>query len=64
MLENDGMETAKAEVTSIWRQNNIANSTWKTHRYFVGEDVSIEFDVLSLVSSPRVSTTSSSQKYP
>ena len=64
MLENDGMETAKAGVTSIWRQNDIENFTRKNHRYFVGEDVPIEFDVLSLVSSPRVSTTSSSQKYP
>ena len=35
MLENDRMETASTEVTSIWRRNDIEKSTWRTHRYFV-----------------------------
>ena len=35
MLENDRMETASTEVTSIWRRNDIEKSTWRIHRYFV-----------------------------
>ena len=35
MLENDRMETANIEVTSIQRQNDKEKSTWRTHRYFV-----------------------------
>ena len=35
MLENDIVETASTEVTSILRRNDIEKSTWKTHQYFV-----------------------------
>ena len=35
MLGNDTMETASTEVTSIRRRNDIKNSTWRTHQYFV-----------------------------
>ena len=35
MLENDRMETASTEVTSIRRRNDIEKSTWRTHQYFV-----------------------------
>ena len=45
MLENDGMETASTEVTSIWRRNNIEKSTWKTHRYFVDFESRIHVEI-------------------
>ena len=35
MLENDAMETASTEVTSIRRRNDIEKSTWRSNRYFV-----------------------------
>ena len=28
-------QTTSLEVTSIWYRNNIQNSTWRTHRYFI-----------------------------
>ena len=45
MLENDGMETASTEVTSIWRRNDIEKSTWKTHRYFVDFESRIHVEI-------------------
>ena len=35
MLENDSMETARTEVTSIRHRNDIEKSTWRTHRYLL-----------------------------
>ena len=45
MLENDRMETASTEVTSIWRRNDIEKSTWKTHRYFVDFESRIHVEI-------------------
>ena len=45
MLENDRMETARTEVTSIWRQNDIEKSTWRTHRYFVNFESWIHVEI-------------------
>ena len=33
MLENDTMETASTEVTSIRRRHDIEKFTWRTHRF-------------------------------
>ena len=35
MLGNDGMETVSTIVLSVSLPNNIENSTWRTHQYFV-----------------------------
>ena len=45
MLEVDRMETATTEVTSIWRRNDIENSTWRTHRYFVDFESRIHVEI-------------------
>ena len=45
MLENDRMEIASTEVTSIWRRNDIEKSTWRTHRYFVDFESRIHVEV-------------------
>ena len=45
MLENDRMETASTEVTSIWRRNDIEKSTWRTHRYFVDFESRIHVEI-------------------
>ena len=45
MLENDTMETANTEVTSILRRNNIEKSMWKTYRYFVDFESRIHVDI-------------------
>ena len=45
MLENDTMETASTEVTSIRRRNNVEKSTWKTHRYFVDFESRIHVEI-------------------
>ena len=45
MLENDRMETASTEVTSISRRNDIENSTWRTHRYFVDFESRIHVEI-------------------
>ena len=45
MLENDRMETASTEITSIRRRNDIENSTWRTHRYFVGFESRIHVEI-------------------
>ena len=47
MLENDSMETVSTEVTSIWRQNDIEKSTWRTHRYFVDFESRIHVESMS-----------------
>ena len=39
------METASTEVKSIWRQNDIAKSTWRTHRYFVDFESRIHVEI-------------------
>ena len=45
MLENDRMETASTEVTSIGRRNDIEKSTWRTHRYFVDFESRIHVEI-------------------
>ena len=45
MLENDRIETASTEVTSIWRRNDIEKSTWRTHRYFVDFESRIHVEI-------------------
>ena len=45
MLENDRMETASTEVTSIWRRNDIEKSTWRTHRYLVDFESQIQVKI-------------------
>ena len=45
MLENDTMETASTEVTSIRRRNNVEKSTWKTHQYFVDFESRIHVEI-------------------
>ena len=45
MSENDRMETASTEVTSIWRRNDIEKSTWRTHRYFVDFEIRIHVEI-------------------
>ena len=45
MLENDRMEIASTEVTSIWRRNDIEKSTWRTHRYFVDFESRIHVEI-------------------
>ena len=35
ILGNDTMETAGTEVMPIRRRNDIGESTWRTHQYFV-----------------------------
>ena len=35
ILENDRMETASTEVTSMQRRSDIEKFTWRTHQYFV-----------------------------
>ena len=47
MLENDRMETASTEVTSIWRRNDIEKSTWRTHRYFVDFESQIHVEIFT-----------------
>ena len=39
------METASTEVTSIWRQNDIEKSTWRTRRYFVNFEILIHVEI-------------------
>ena len=45
MLENDRMETASTEVTSIWCRNDIEKSTWRTHRYFIDFESRIHVEI-------------------
>ena len=45
MLENDTMETASTEVTSILCRNDIEKSTWKTHQYFVDFESQIRVEI-------------------
>ena len=45
MLENDRMETASTEVTSIFRRNDIEESTWRTHRHFADFESRIHVEI-------------------
>ena len=45
MLGNDRMETARTEVTSIGRRNDIEKSTRRTHRYFVNFESRIQVEI-------------------
>ena len=45
MLENNTIETASTEVTSIQRRNNVEKSKWKTHRYFVDFESRIHVEI-------------------
>ena len=45
MSENDRMETASKEVTSIRRRNDIEKSTWRNHRYFIDFESRIYLDI-------------------
>ena len=45
MLGHDTMEPASTEVTSIRPRNDIENSTWRTHRYFVNFKSRIHVDI-------------------
>ena len=47
MLENDRMETASTEATSIPRRNDTEKSTWKTHRYFVDFESRIHVEIFT-----------------
>ena len=47
MLENDRMETASTEVTSIRRQNDIEKSKWNNHWYFIGFESRIHVEISS-----------------
>ena len=45
MLENDRMETASTEVTSIRRRSDSEKSTWRTHQYFVDFESRIHVEI-------------------
>ena len=45
MLGNDRIKTVSTEVTSIWRRNDIENSTWRTHLYFVDFESRIHVEI-------------------
>ena len=45
MLENDRMETASTEVTSIRRRNDIGKSMWRTHQYFADFESRIHVEI-------------------
>ena len=45
MLQNDRMETASTEVTSIQRRKDIEKFTWRIHQYFVDFESRIHFEI-------------------
>ena len=45
ILENDRMETASTEVTSIWRRNDMQKSMWRTHWYFADFESRIHIEI-------------------
>ena len=48
MLGNDRMETVSTKVTSIRRRNDIEESTWRAHRYFVDFESQIHVEISTL----------------
>ena len=47
MLENDTMEKASTEVTSIRHGKDIEKFTWRIHRYFVDFESRIHVELMS-----------------
>ena len=45
MQGHDTMEAVSTEITSIWRRNDIEESTWKTHRHFIDFESGIHVEI-------------------